>query len=201
MSREHPFPETTRVTDCQKRRAEERRTRKLARKAARTAVEQPIIPDAPLSDIQLRANRINARHSTGPRTAAGREASAHNNFRHGFARTFTVLPTEDPAAFEQLLDDLHTEHDPQIATEDLLVNDMARHYWLTQRAFHRCLADLLKLRKSEASRQNGFESQKREGLPQPLCEINRHYYETGSIREVDQKRSTQSATLDSGPMA
>src|SRR5205085_3265900 len=81
------------------------------------------------------------------------------------------------------------------ATESLLVNDMARHYWLYQRAlrlqeqcfaddissasaqnrlslflrygttheraFRRCLTDLLKLRKQRLHLERGFESQAR----------------------------------------
>ena len=35
---------------------------------------------------------------------------------------FRVLPTEGAAAFERLLNELHREHDPRSATEDILVN-------------------------------------------------------------------------------
>ena len=40
------------------------------------------------SERQLRANRNNARHSTGPRTAAGKASAARNSFRHGLAVDF-----------------------------------------------------------------------------------------------------------------
>jgi hypothetical protein len=40
------------------------------------------------SERQLRANRKNARRSTGPRSAAGKVSAARNSFRHGLAVDF-----------------------------------------------------------------------------------------------------------------
>jgi hypothetical protein len=40
------------------------------------------------SSAKIRANRNNARASTGPKSAAGRRRSAQNALRHGFARPF-----------------------------------------------------------------------------------------------------------------
>lgn len=147
-----------------------------------------------ISDAKLRANRQNARLSTGPASEEGKAASSRNNIRHGLAGAFSVLPGESLEDFEQLLADLQDEHKPGTTTEALLVADMARHYWLYQRAlrlqeecfaaglqsgetqnrlslllrygttheraFRRCLADLLKLRKQRLQLERGFESQK-----------------------------------------
>src|SRR4051794_13555398 len=87
-----------------------------------------------ISDSKLQANRKNAQLSTGPSTEAGKAASSRNNFQHGLAGAFCVLPGESLEDFEQLRTDLKGEHEPGTATERLLVNDMARHYWLYQRA-------------------------------------------------------------------
>jgi hypothetical protein len=147
-----------------------------------------------ISDSRLRANRQNAQLSTGPVTEVGKAASARNNVRHGLAGAFSVLPGESLEEFEQLRADFEEEHKPATTTESLLVTDMARHYWLYQRAlrlqeecfasdlgsgdtqnrlnlllrygttheraFRRCLADLLKLRKQRLQLERGFESQK-----------------------------------------
>jgi hypothetical protein len=43
------------------------------------------------SEKQIAANRANAQHSTGPRTAAGKRKSSHNSYRHGM---FWPLPPE-----------------------------------------------------------------------------------------------------------
>jgi hypothetical protein len=148
-----------------------------------------------ISDAKLQANRENAQLSTGPTSDLGKAASSHNNFRHGLAGAFSVMPEENLEEFDRLRADLEEEHEPATATESLLVNDMARHYWLYQRAlrlqeecfsadiqsvgvqnrlslflrygtsheraFARCLADLLKLRKQRLQLERGFESQAR----------------------------------------
>jgi hypothetical protein len=43
------------------------------------------------SEKQIAANRANAKHSTGPRTAAGKRKSSRNSYRHGL---FWPLPPE-----------------------------------------------------------------------------------------------------------
>ena len=199
------------MTARQLRRAQEHKARKLARKTAgpdqslhqATQASPPVEDEtrsqaanhySPLSQARLEANRANSQFSTGPRTAEGKAISSRNNLRHGFHGAFCVLPSEDGPGFVSLCSDLLNEHNPATLTERLLVIDMARHYWLVQRAlrfqdacfipeaaentdvgkalalyiryqtthqraFHRCLADLLKLRKSRPAEQVGFESQ------------------------------------------
>jgi hypothetical protein len=154
------------------------------------------IREATLSPRKLEANRQNAQQSTGPTSEEGKATSSRNNFRHGFTGAFCLLPHESREEFDQLVADLSEEHQPATVTESILVNDMARHYWLHQRAlrmqeecfsfdltapdtqkqldlfvryggtheraFARCLAALLKLRKDKLALERGFESQERE---------------------------------------
>ena len=42
------------------------------------------------SEKQLRANRENAKKSTGPKTATGRARSSRNAFRHGLSRPLAL---------------------------------------------------------------------------------------------------------------
>jgi hypothetical protein len=88
------------------------------------------------TDAQLHANRANAQYSTGPQTPAGIAASSQNNFRHGLASNFVVLPCEDHHAFADLLFALQEEYSPATETEDSLVTAMAQHEWLSMRALH-----------------------------------------------------------------
>ena len=46
----------------------------------------------PISDRKLRANRANARRSTGPRTKAGKAASRRNALKHGILSYSVDLP-------------------------------------------------------------------------------------------------------------
>jgi hypothetical protein len=46
-------------------------------------------------------NKANAQHSTGPRTAAGKQRSSLNALRHGLTGHTIVLPTEDHSAYQR----------------------------------------------------------------------------------------------------
>ncbi|MBV9301711.1 MAG: hypothetical protein JOY62_07670 [Acidobacteriaceae bacterium] len=124
---------------------------------------------------QITANRANAQHSSGPKTPKGKAISSRNNLQWGFCGRFSVLPCESQQEFDELKAALHNEHQPATPTETILVDKMAEHHWLTRRAlrlqnaalaeaddesfalflryqttndraFHRCLNDLVKLR-------------------------------------------------------
>jgi hypothetical protein len=88
------------------------------------------------TESQIEANRENAKFSTGPKTEAGKAASALNNTRHGLAGAFRVLPTESQSDFDTLLATLSEEHQPATFTETTLVEAMAQHHWLRQRSLH-----------------------------------------------------------------
>jgi hypothetical protein len=150
------------------------------------------------TESQIRANQLNAQHSTGPKTEEGKASSCVNNFRHGLSgNSFTVLESEDQDEFDHLLCGLRAEHQPSTMTERILVETMAQSYWLRKRAlylqdqcatneeltlqeqqkqlalfiryqttqdraFHRALSDLLKLRAERRRAEIGFESQQRQ---------------------------------------
>ncbi|MBV9157572.1 MAG: hypothetical protein JO097_15010 [Acidobacteriaceae bacterium] len=145
------------------------------------------------TEKQIAANQSNSQHSTGPKTEEGKAASCLNNFRWGFCGAFNVLPSENAEAYDNLLLSLRLEHKPTTPTEAILVEKMAQHHWLSQRAmtlqnillgdslltpenekqfqlflryqttndraFHKCLNDLLKLRAEQRKAQIGFERQ------------------------------------------
>jgi len=52
------------------------------------------------TEIQAEANRRNALHSTGPRTAEGIETARFNALRHGLRSLQTVVPGEAPEEWE-----------------------------------------------------------------------------------------------------
>jgi hypothetical protein len=86
------------------------------------------------STARAEINRANAQHSTGPRTSEGKLASSRNSLKHGLASAQLIIPGEDPAAFDALLSALLDEHQPANQTEEILVQEIAQSYWLTQRA-------------------------------------------------------------------
>ena len=211
------------MTSRQIRRAEKRRTRKLARKgingasipqgikpveAAATPTVPP--PEPPSANPRTRAeiNRENATHSSGPRTEAGKAKSSMNPLKHGFCAAFSILPSESKQDFDDLLAALQQDHQPANTTEQILVERMAQHHWLGQRAirlqtellagdnglsepnektfslylryqtaneraFSKCLQDLLKLRNDQRKAQS---------------EISKHEH-----KEAEEKRKQKSA--------
>ena len=79
------------------------------------------------------ANRANAQKSTGPKTEQGQAVSSQNAFKHGIYSKAVIIPGEDPAKFEALRADLAAEHRPVGITEEMLVNEIAQHYWRMKR--------------------------------------------------------------------
>jgi hypothetical protein len=77
------------------------------------------------SDKQLQANRLNAAHSTGPRTPEGKARASLNAVRHGLLARSCVLPEEDRKQFLALLADLEAEHQPAGPEETYLVEQIA----------------------------------------------------------------------------
>ena len=78
-------------------------------------------------------NRANSQHSTGPRTAEGKANSKGNSFKHGLYSTELVLPDEDPAELDDLRASLRADHQPANETEEILVNEIAEHFWRLRR--------------------------------------------------------------------
>jgi hypothetical protein len=87
-----------------------------------------------ISLAKVAANRRNAEKSTGPRTAAGKATSAMNALRHGILSEHApVLPTEDRAAFQTLVEDLHAHLAPIGPIETELVARIAGLIWRLRR--------------------------------------------------------------------
>src|SRR5436305_2360419 len=81
------------------------------------------------SQRQIEANRLNAKKSTGPTTPEGRAAVSLNSLKYGLYAETLILPSEDPAAFESLLDRLDAEYQPATLTEETFVSQIAMASW------------------------------------------------------------------------
>lgn len=84
---------------------------------------------------QIRANRENAKKSTGPRTAEGQAVSSRNGLTHGLSANTHILPGEDPEDFLALLKDLFDRFRPVGQGEEKLVLRIAAGQWRLDRAF------------------------------------------------------------------
>ncbi|MFN7923644.1 MAG: hypothetical protein U0Q16_26315 [Bryobacteraceae bacterium] len=78
---------------------------------------------------QNEANRANAQHSTGPRTAEGKSRSAANSLRHGLCAKHLIVMPGEQEQLDELTAALRAELDPQGALEELLFDDILRARW------------------------------------------------------------------------
>ena len=97
---------------------------------------------------QIEANRRNSQKSTGPRTPEGKAAVRFNALTHGLTAPHALLPTEDPAAFDNLLRAFHRDLQPVGPLETSLVHKAADAWWRLRRA-RRYEADFINIRMAE----------------------------------------------------
>jgi hypothetical protein len=89
--------------------------------------------DSGVSFKQLRANRKNARSSTGPQTLEGKNRSARNATRHGIFSSAMLLPGEDPDQLKQLRDSAIRHFDPRDGIEMEIVEQYVSASWRLRR--------------------------------------------------------------------
>jgi hypothetical protein len=85
------------------------------------------------SDKQNRANRRNARKSTGPKTPEGKAAARHNALKHGLLSQEILLRGEDGEALRALGESLRDELRPVGELENLLVDRIIAACWRLRR--------------------------------------------------------------------
>ena len=85
------------------------------------------------TNAQIKANRNNAKKSTGPRTDEGKTRSAKNALKHGLLARDAVLPGEDPADFDSQLSALEADIQPANSLEFELVRQIADTQWRMRR--------------------------------------------------------------------
>ena len=82
---------------------------------------------------QIEANRRNARKSTGPRSPEGKAASRFNALKTGLDAESQVIPSEDPAAFQALIDEYYQRFQPAAPEVRFLVDTLIDCEWQLRR--------------------------------------------------------------------
>ncbi|MGB7159424.1 MAG: hypothetical protein WBD40_15255, partial [Tepidisphaeraceae bacterium] len=82
---------------------------------------------------QLRANRRNAKRSTGPRTEEGKARSARNALDHGIFCKDLLMPGEDPAELEQFCALLLRDFSPRDFLERTIAQQYVEAKWRIRR--------------------------------------------------------------------
>jgi hypothetical protein len=81
------------------------------------------------SEKQMAANRVYARHSTGPKTPEGKAAVRLNACWHGLLARDVVLPGEDADAFEDLWNRVRADLSPVGPIEEFLADRVIDAMW------------------------------------------------------------------------
>ncbi|MFQ5479416.1 MAG: hypothetical protein ACE5E4_12475 [Candidatus Binatia bacterium] len=82
---------------------------------------------------QLKANRLNAKNSTGPKSLKGKKSVSQNALKHGLLSRHLLLPSDDPKAFKRLAEGLWRDWDPQGAKEERFLDELIVITWRAQR--------------------------------------------------------------------
>jgi hypothetical protein len=86
------------------------------------------------NEAQIRANRLNALRSTGPRSESGKASAARNGLVHGLRAEKVLARDEDPEAFAALRRELEERFEPAGEVEAALVERMTLFLWRMRRA-------------------------------------------------------------------
>jgi hypothetical protein len=82
---------------------------------------------------QIEANRRNARKSTGPTSVTGKAASSMNALKTGIHAKSLVLPSEDPAELEELVEESYRSFHPTTPEARSLVDEFIYCEWSLRR--------------------------------------------------------------------
>ena len=82
-----------------------------------------------ISEKQRKANRENAKKSTGPRTAEGKARSSKNGIKHGLLARDAVMADEDQAEYDRSFQELEENLFPKNNIEFRLVRQIADADW------------------------------------------------------------------------
>jgi hypothetical protein len=83
---------------------------------------------------QINANRLNAKKSTGPRTAEGKQAVSQNAFKHGLFLKKAVVEGESQEEYELHRQRLLAEWQPAGVTESIVAERLVNLTWRLERA-------------------------------------------------------------------
>jgi len=89
------------------------------------------------TQAQTKANAVNAKKSTGPRTATGKSASSRNALTHGLTTDWETLFGHSPellAEFESFASGLSEDFSPEFATEEVAFRRYAFAAFQAERA-------------------------------------------------------------------
>jgi hypothetical protein len=121
---------------------------------------------------QQRANKENAQHSTGPRTAEGKQRASLNALKHGFCAKDPLIPGEDPDDYYRHCAEMEFDLKPGSAPEENLVDQIADITWRLKR-FSRIEAAIIKQLYENTAEEPQNQGQSGDLIGKALADANR----------------------------
>ena len=146
----------------------------------------PLTPDQPpkpVSDAKLRANRENAKRSTGPKTEDGKKRSSLNSIRHGLTGQVHVTTDEEMAVYLTFCNEYFDEWKPVGPTEKNMVQTLADDQW----QIHRASTLMFNLQPNDDGDLAGDQSQKLDRYSRHASRFKRDFEKTLKLLEARQK--------------
>jgi hypothetical protein len=138
------------------------------------------------SAVQVQANRLNAQHSTGPRTPEGKARSAANSLKAGYHSSTLVIPEEMRAEFEQYRAALLKMTAPANVIEEQYYRRLLLHGWNLQR---------VQDAETQALLEAGADTHRLELLARYRRDLERSYDRAlKTLRELQTERVVRSTT-------
>jgi hypothetical protein len=101
---------------------------------SRTALPASPHTGCPMStQRQIEANRRNSQKSTGPTSVTGKAVSSMNSLKTGIHAKSLVLPSENLADLDQLIDEFYHHHHPSTPDARTFVDDLIYCEWSLRR--------------------------------------------------------------------
>ena len=124
----------------------------------------------PTSERKIKANRQNAKMSTGPKTVAGKNNSRWNSWKFGIYSRKTVIRPENEREIKGLVRELHSELLPETPLQRITFKEIVHCAWqceLAARLDTRTISELV------------FSADEKETPPDPAEQPTTDWYEAG----------------------
>ena len=83
----------------------------------------------PISEKQLKANRANAKRSTGPRTERGKTISRRNALKHGILSRIVEIGSSEGEASRSAVSSITSSFRPEACQQEELLEAIGQTWW------------------------------------------------------------------------
>lgn len=141
------------------------------------------------SALKIEANRANAQHSTGPRSEAGKTASARNSAKHNLTGGSAFVEGEDREEYDRHCASHFRQYQPLAEHEVFLIREVADASWRLQRA-RRMEAELFEKNANPFTADDDKDAIQLQRITRYISAIERTYYKAyNELKKINAERN------------